>query len=77
VARLVVAVADDLRQATLIVSVVMEKLNELMELDKLPSIEQLAGSMPDLTGDLSTQEYIDRTRGRNEAAREDSNASVD
>lgn len=36
----------------------------------LPTVQQLTGSDPDFTGDMSTQEYIDEIRGRHEPQEE-------
>lgn len=39
-----------------------EDLREMKSREELPSIVQLAGSIPDLTGTLSTEEYLRRIR---------------
>lgn len=36
----------------------VERLRVLRENDELPSLDELMGSLPDLTGDLSTEEFI-------------------
>ena len=44
------------------VKVQLRSLTPLPDDDELPTVAEVAGSEPDFTGDLSTQEYLDRLR---------------